>query len=202
LTSITQQVKPERFDNYEVGSKWDVRRHLSLTAAVYRLDRTNTRSTDPNDPTRIVQTGSQRTNGVELGANGRITSAWQIIGGYAWQDAYVTRATTAARAGARVAQVPRHTFSLWNMYQATPRVGAGLGIVYRSDMWAAIDNTVLLAGYTDVDAALYVGLTKGMRLQLNVNNLFDRSYFANADSNTNLSPGAPRSARVALVSHF
>ena len=33
----------------------------------YRLNRTNTRSTDPNDPTRIVQTGSQRTNGYELG---------------------------------------------------------------------------------------------------------------------------------------
>ena len=73
LTVITQQVKPERFNNYEAGVKWDVRPALSLTGAIYRLDRTNTRSTDPNDPTRIVQTGSQRTNGVELGINGQIT---------------------------------------------------------------------------------------------------------------------------------
>ena len=64
LTTITQQVKPEKFNNYEVGAKWDAADSLSLTTAVYRLDRTNTRSTDPNDPTRIVQTGSQRTNGL------------------------------------------------------------------------------------------------------------------------------------------
>ncbi|MEQ1949670.1 MAG: TonB-dependent receptor, partial [Bryobacteraceae bacterium] len=57
LTSVTQQLKPERFTNYEAGVKWDLARGLALTAAVYRLDRTNTRSTDPNDPTRIIQTG-------------------------------------------------------------------------------------------------------------------------------------------------
>src|SRR4029078_4011749 len=61
LTVITQQVEPEKFRNYEVGAKWDVLPGLSLTPALYRLDRTNTRSTDPNDPTRIVQIGSQRT---------------------------------------------------------------------------------------------------------------------------------------------
>ena len=117
LTTITQQVEPEKFNNYEVGAKWDVRPDLSLTTAVYRLDRTNTRSTDPNDPTRIVQTGSQRTNGYELGANGHLTPAWSVAGGYAYQDAFVTSATTAARAGAQVAQVPHHTLSLWNNYQ-------------------------------------------------------------------------------------
>ncbi len=60
LTAITQQVKPEQFNNYEVGAKWDARDNLSINTAVYRLDRTNTRSTDPNDPTRIVQTGASR----------------------------------------------------------------------------------------------------------------------------------------------
>src|SRR5207249_9179893 len=49
LTTITQQVKPEKFNNYELGIKWDIHRDLSVTTAVYRLDRTNTRSTDPKD---------------------------------------------------------------------------------------------------------------------------------------------------------
>ena len=44
LTAITQQVKPEQFTNYELGAKWDVRQRLSLNTAIYRLDRTNTRS--------------------------------------------------------------------------------------------------------------------------------------------------------------
>jgi len=98
-----------------------------LTVAAFRLDRTNTRSTDPNDPTRIVQTGSQRTNGLEFGVNGSITRLLKLAGGYAYEDAFITSATTAALAGAQVAQTPHHTFSLWNRYQIHRRVGAGLG---------------------------------------------------------------------------
>jgi catecholate siderophore receptor len=202
LTTITQQVKPEKFNNYELGVKWDMVRSLSLTAAVYRLDRTNTRSTDPNDPTRIVQTGSQRTNGFEIGANGSITRAWKIAGGYAYQDAFVTSATTAARAGAQVAQVPHHTFSLWNNYRIIPRLGAGLGILNRSDMYAAIDNSVTLPGYVRADAALYYSVTERVRLQANVENLFDKKYYINADSNTNISPGSSRAVRVGLTARF
>src|SRR5207248_104770 len=144
-------------------------------------DRTNSRSTDPNDPTRIVQTGSQRTNGFELGWSGSVTRAWRIAGGYAWQDAFVTSATTAAPVGAQVAQVPHHTFSFWNHYQILPRLGAGLGILNRAAMFAAIDNTVTLPGYTRADAAVYCALTEKMRVQANVENLFDGKYYINAD---------------------
>jgi catecholate siderophore receptor len=202
LTTITEQVKPEQFRNYEVGAKWDARSNVSLTTAVYRLDRTNTRSTDPNDPTRIVQTGSQRTNGYELGINGQVTPLWMIAGGYAYQDAYVTSATIAAVAGAHVAQVPNHTVSLWNNYQLRPRVAAALGILYRSDMFATIDNTIVLPGYTRIDAAGFVKLTEQLRLQLNIENLFDQTYYLNADSNTNISFGFPRAVRVGLTANF
>ena len=153
LTTITQQVEPERFNNYEVGVKWDMVPSLTMTTAVYRLDRTNTRSTDPNDPTRIIQTGSQRTNGYELALNGNLTPAWAIAGGYAYQNAYVTSATASAAAGAQVGQVPHHTLSLWNNYRLHPKLSAGVGLLYRSDMFVAVDNTVTLPGYTRVDAA-------------------------------------------------
>lgn len=202
LTVITEQLKPEKFANYEGGMKWDLVPTLSLTTAVYRLNRTNTRSTDPNDATRIVQTGSQRTNGYELGLNGRLTSAWKVAGGYAYQDAYVTSATAAARAGAQVAQVPRHTLSFWNHYQVRPRVAAGLGIIQRTKMFAAIDNTVTLPGYTRVDAAGYYTVNKDVRLQVNVENLFDVRYYVNADNNTNISPGFPRAIRFGLTARF
>ena len=202
LTTITQQAKPEKFNNYEIGAKWDVRPRLSLTTAIYRLDRVNTRAADPNDPTRIVQTGAQRTTGYELGVNGALSRVWRVAGGYAYQDAFVTSATTAAAAGAQVGQVPHHTFSLWNMLQLHPRVGAGVGIVSRSDMFAAIDDAVTLPGYARVDAAVYVPLARGMRLQANVENVFDRRYYVNADSNTNISPGSPRALRAALTVAF
>jgi catecholate siderophore receptor len=202
LTTVTQQVKPERFNNYEMGVKWDIRPALSFTTAAYRLDRTNTRATDPNDPTRIVQTGSQRTNGYEAGLNGQVTARWKIAGGYAFQDAFVTSATAAAPEGAIVGQVPRHTFSLWNNYQVHPRAAAAVGIIHRSDMFATISDTVTLPGYVRADAAAFVKLTNDLRLQLNLENVFDKRYFVNADSNTNISPGIPRTLRVAITAAF
>jgi len=202
LTTVTQQVKPEKFTNYEFGLKWDLRRFLSLTSAVYRLNRTNTRATDPNNPARIIQTGSQRTNGLEIGVNGSITRDWSIAGGYAYQDAFITSATTAAAAGKQAGQVPHHTLSLWNKYQIVSKVSAGLGIIHRSDMFAAVDNTVTLPGYTRVDAAIFYSLNEHWRLQANFENLFNRTYYANADGNTNISPGSPRAARVGLTARF
>ena len=202
LTTITQQVKPEKFTNFEMGAKWDVVNDLSMTMAVYRLDRTNTRSTDPNDLARIVQTGSQRTNGYELGVNGCIVPEWNIAGGYAYQNAFVTSATTAAKAGAQVGQVPHHTVSLWNNYQLHPRVRAALGVLHRSDMFATIDNTVTLPGYTRADAATYLSLTKQVRLQVNVENIFDKRYYINADTNTNISAGFPRTLRIGVTTTF
>jgi len=202
LTSITQQAIPEKFNNYEVGVKWDLRSDLSLTAAVYRLDRTNTRATDPNNPTAIVQTGGQRSNGFELGLSGSVTRKWKITGGYAYQDAFVVSATTAAAAGAQVAQVPHHTFSLWNNYQIARRWGAGLGVLERTKMFAAIDDTVTLPGYTRADAAVYYSISEKIRLQANVENLFNAKYYLNADSNTNISPGSSRAVRIGLTARF
>jgi catecholate siderophore receptor len=166
------------------------------------LDRTNTRSIDPSDPTRIVQTGSQRTNGFELGLNGAVTRDWKILGGYSYQDAYVTSPTSAAAIGARVAQVPRNTFSLWNNYRFSGKFGAGLGVIHRSDMYAAIDNRVVLPGYTRADAAFYYDISEKVALQANLENLLNRKYFVNADSNDNISPGRPRAVRFALNWRF
>ena len=77
-----------------------------------------------------------------------------------------------------------------------------MGLLYRSDMFVAVDNTVTLPGYTRADAALFYAMTDKLRLQLNVENLFDARYFINADSNTNISPGSPRVLRVALTTRF
>jgi len=202
LTTITQQVKPERFNNYEAGVKWNISRYLLLTIAAYRMDRINTRATDPNDPTRILQTGSQRTNGFEIGINGSITPDWQIAGGYAYQDAFISSATTAARAGALVAQVPHHSFSLWNNYRIMPRVGVGLGILHQTEMYAGVDNTVILPGYVRADGAVFFSLTERVRLQANIENLFDRRYYANAHSNSNIYPGSSRALRLGLTARF
>ncbi len=202
LTTITQQVKPEKFTNYEVGVKWDIRRYLSLTSALYRLNRTNTRSIDPNNPAAIIQTGSQRTNGFEIGVNGNITRDWSIAGGYSYQDAFITSATAAAALGRQVGQVPHNTFSLWNKYQIIRRLDVGLGIISRSDMFVAVDNTVVVPGLYESRRRVFYSFSERWRLQANIENLFNQKYFINADSNTNISPGSSRALRVGLTARF
>ena len=202
LTSVTQQVKPEKFTNYEAGVKWDILSKLSLASAIYRLDRTNTRAIHPTDPTVILQTGSQRTNGFEMSLDGAMTRRWSVTGGYSFQDAFISSSTTAAPEGRLVAQVPRHSFTLWNKYQILRRLSAGLGLIRRTDMYASIDNTVVLPAYTRVDAAVFYTFNEHWRVQANIENLFDTQYYQNADNNTNITPGSPRAAKIGLVARW
>jgi catecholate siderophore receptor len=69
-------------------------------------------------------------------------------------------------------------------------------------MFAAVDNAVVLPGYTRADAAVFFSVTEKWRLQANLQNLFGTQYYLNADGNNNISPGASRGARVALIARF
>ncbi|MGH7467363.1 MAG: TonB-dependent receptor [Longimicrobiales bacterium] len=193
LTVTTQTLEPEQFTTYEAGAKWDPSPDLSLTAAVYQLDRTNTSAPDPTDPTRTVQTGSQRSKGLELSAAGRLLRNWQTLLGYNYQNVEITSRTANAQPGQQPALTPKHTLSLWHRYDLTPRLGVGLGLVHQDAMFAAIDNAVTLPSFTRADGALFFRLNEPVRAQLNVQNIFDEKYFASAHSNNNITPGAPRS---------
>ena len=202
LTATTETLEPEKFENFEVGAKLDVATGLALTGAVYRLDRTNTSAPDPVDPSRTVQTGSQRTRGVELGATGNLTPAWQMAAAYALQDAEITSRTAQAEPGAQVPVVPEHTLSLWNRYQVHRMWGVGLGVVYQDEMFAAIDNAVTLPSFTRFDAGVFFTLKGHVHAQVNVENLFDEEYFITSHSNNNISPGSPRAVRVSMTAGF
>jgi catecholate siderophore receptor len=202
LTTTTSTLEPERFRNLEVGAKWDVRPDLALTVSVYRLDRTNTSARDPNDPTRTVQTGSQRTSGYELSLSGDVTSAWQVALGFALQRALIRSATAAAAAGSTVPMVPGQTVSLWNRYQLLPALGIGAGVIHQAKVYAAIDDAVTLPAFTRADAALFYTLNRFVRAQANVENVFDRRYFATAQGNNNIMPGATRTLRLSLTTGF
>ncbi|MBN9133327.1 MAG: TonB-dependent siderophore receptor [Nitrosospira multiformis] len=202
LSLSNAALKPEQFMNLELGAKWDIRPDLALTAALYQLERSNVIAPVPNDPARSMLVDGQRARGAEVGLMGRITPQWSVMGGYAYTDAEITRAITGARAGAVVAQVPKHTVSMWNRYDFTPFLGLGLGVIHRSSMYAALDNTVLLPGFTRMDAAMFVRLNKVIRVQANIENLANIDYIASAHNNNNILPGAPRIYRLTAVANF
>ena len=203
LSASNAALDPETFRNRELGAKWDIRPELQASIAVYRLDRGNVAVTDPADATRMILVDGQTTEGVEIGVAGRITENWQLMGGYAYQDGEITTTQSAtAVAGNRLAQLPEHSASLWNRYDFNQAFGIGLGIIHRGSIFANVDNTVTLPSFTRFDAALYWTLNPAMQLQLNVENLGNKRYFASAHSNNNISPGTPRSAWVSLNFHF
>jgi len=193
-------LEPERFDNYEIGARFEPREGFILSAAAYQLDRTNTRAPGPT-PGTVVQTGEQRSRGVELEASGRIMPNWFLTAGYAYQEAEILSRTTACDPAVRqceVPQVPRHMASAWTRYDFTPRIGAGLGVHHQSESFASISNAVVLPAYTRVDAALFFRLSPAVEAQLNVENLLGEDYFPTAHNDSNISTGGPRNLRVTI----
>lgn len=203
LTSINQGLKPEKFINYEIGGKLEINPDLLATLAVYRLNRNNVAVVNPATGIADRLVDGQRTNGVEIGINGKLTSAWSINGGYAHQDAkLLATASATALNGAIVGMVPKNTLSLWNRYDFTQALGAGLGLIRRDDMFASTSNTVVLPSYTRVDAALFYTINANYKLQVNVENLTDKKYYLYANGDNNITPGAPRAYRVSLHANF
>jgi catecholate siderophore receptor len=200
LSLSNQALEPEEFRNYEIGTKWDLTRSLAASAAVYRLDRGNVAIADPGDPTRSLLVDAQRTKGIELELTGSPMPSLTFVGGYAYQDGRITRGISAnAEAGAVLAQLPRHSLSLWSKFAFLPRWSAALGVIQRTDLFASTDNSVVVPGFTRVDAGIFFDVSDRVRAQVNVENLFDANYFASAHNNNNITPGSPRGVRFAVT---
>jgi catecholate siderophore receptor len=139
----------------------------------------------------------QRVDGFEFGLSGEVTDRWQMMAGYAHQDSELR--TPGAQSANELGQVPEHSVSFWNRYDLSARLGFGVGVVYRSDVFVATDNAVTLPSFTRVDGAAFYSINDNVQLQLNVENLLDEEYYASAHSNNNIMPGAPRAYRLGLT---
>jgi catecholate siderophore receptor len=203
LTDGTVILEPQKFVQREVGVKWNALPRLLYTAAVYDLIRTNVPLPDPNRPGFFILSGSNRIRGFESELKGYLNDRWQSWLGYAYTDARVSSDTSPTiRAGNRIQLVPFHQFSWWNKYQIDPVWAASLGVIYFSDSFASSDDSVYLPGFVRFDAGVYAQVTETWKAQLNIENIFNKGYWASADGNNNLSPGQPRTVRLKVTATF
>ena len=209
LTVTNAALRPEKFINQEIGTKFDITPALSLSAAVYKLQREDMAIADPNAPTSTILVDGQETKGVEFGISGNITDKWSMFGGVAFQDGEITEqqgtGPSAILKGAETAQTPRRTFSLWNRYDINETWGIALGVVSRSEMYAltpTASQSTILPGYTRYDAAVYAKLSDQLQLQINLENLTNKEYAASAHNNNNILPGSPFTGRATLTYNF
>ena len=199
LTPTTETVAPQRFENTELGLKWDLNPALSLTTALFRVERGLFTSVDPNNVSNIITIPGSVTEGFEAQIIGRLTDLWTVNAGYSYLDSTVDGGQFD---GNRTLQTPEHMVSIWNEYQATRALALAVGLTYQDDFFVREDNAVLVPGYTRVDAAAYYDVSDRTRLQLNVENLLDEDYFPDAHSNDNITVGRPLNARLTVRHRF
>jgi iron complex outermembrane receptor protein len=196
--------KPGRGTQYEVGVKADINDKLSTTLAFYDLTRTNVNTADPDNPNFEIQTGEQNSRGVEFNIGGEILPGWNVIAGYAYTDARITKDNTFP-VGSRISNVPRHSFNLWTSYEiqkgALQGLGFGLGFSYVGDRPGTFDNSLTLPSYLRTDAGIFYKRGR-FRAALNVNNLFDVDYFVDSNAGFPVYPGEPLTVQGTISWEF
>ncbi|MBW4622902.1 MAG: TonB-dependent siderophore receptor [Cyanosarcina radialis HA8281-LM2] len=184
---------PERATQYEVGVKADITPRLSTTLALYDLTRTNVTTTDVENPVFSIQSGKQRSRGVEFDITGEILPGWEIIAGYAYTDARVVEDNDFP-VGNRLFAVPEHAFNIWTTYRIqngfAKGLGFGLGLYFLGERPLDTNNTVYLPSFLRTDAAIFY--ERGpLRAALNIRNLFDVENYTAGGSSEFVSVGTP-----------
>lgn len=185
LTTRNEDLAPEKVRSFEIGTKWDVMDDLSLTAALFRTEKTNARVTDPFG--NVATIGKNRAQGLELGVNGQINDRWGISGGYTFTDAKIIDAGYAQDDsgayvpspdnGNRMHYIARHSLAVWSTYQVDDRWTVGGGATYTGKRFMNAANTAELPSQWRVDAMAAFKIDERANLQMNVNNIFDEKLY-------------------------
>lgn len=207
LSASNANLPPEQNSNYEIGAKLDFfDGRLSATAALFRLEKTNARTTSATDQNLQELSGEVRTDGFEFGLAGEILPKWDISATYAYLDAEVVASNNSAVGsvsgieksyqGMRTVNVPEHSGVVWSTYHLTDNWEVGGGVYYASSRYADSVNEAVLPGYARLDAMLAYH-QKHFDVQLNVFNLTDTVYYESGRTNSAL-PGTPVSGQLTV----
>ncbi|KAB2928482.1 MAG: TonB-dependent receptor plug domain-containing protein [Dechloromonas sp.] len=207
--------KPEKTENIELGTKWNVLDgKLLLTAAVFRIVKSDVMEGDGYTSTGTLNTGKNRVHGIEFGMAGNITSKLSAQAGVTFMKAKVLDAFNEANEGKTLSNFADRTASAQLRYQATPKFGFGTAVKYESKKYAGQPDTAAafdalgrysqpVPAYTVWDLFADYRIDKQTKLRLNVGNVFDKDYYLAAyRSGSFLYMGDARNARLTLNYEF
>ena len=165
--------------------------------------------TDPDDVTKKIIVDGQRSRGLEFTLNGNLTDRYSVLAGYNYVNAEITKdqgvGSSAISEGTRLGNVASHNFSIWNKYEFNSTWSAAIGMIGRGEMYAAtptISTSVTIPGWTRMDAAAYARIDEKTRVQFNIENLLDKTYYSSAHNVNNIMVGMPLNAKVTLIQDF
>ncbi|KAA8559554.1 Ferric-anguibactin receptor FatA [Pseudomonas extremaustralis] len=209
-SNADEVLPPTTSRQLEVGIKRDFQR-LSLTAALFQITQ-DLQYNRPNDDgsTTFVQQGKQKNVGIELSANGHVTSDLQVSASVAAIRARVSGSGTDDYDGHQAINVPKLRASLHGDYSIPGIPGLALlgGVQYSASKYANRTATVKVDDYAVFDVGGRYSTKVGdydTVLRLAVDNLFDKRYWRDVGESAGdgyLFLGAPRTARLSATVNF
>jgi catecholate siderophore receptor len=196
----TVNLKPEGDTTYEIGGKWGfLKDRLGATAALFRVDKSNTFYTDPTTGIETTTDDKDRVQGVELGLTGKITPLWGVLASYSYMDGKIVGSEISAFnpipvVGNLVPYVSKNGVALWTTYDIAPvfqgipgHLLVGGGINYRSDYYLDDPNSLRIPAAATVDAMLSYDLER-YHMAFNVTNLTNTLTYNSAFSSGYATP--------------
>jgi iron complex outermembrane receptor protein len=206
------ELPPEEGISYEVGTKFELFDGITATAALFHIDKENVLYNEiiPGGETIARTSGHVRSQGFEFDVAGALTDNWSIIASYGYTNAKIIEDATYA--GKRPVNVAKHTASLYLTYdfgevfgtENTLKVGGG--VRGRSKRAGVYSNEYFLPGYVVADAfaAYTVQTERPVTFQLNLKNIFDKTYYTSSIYASNLGNqiGEPFEASLSVRMDF
>lgn len=206
---------PESGRAFELGSKWEnATKTLGGTIALYDIRKKNMLTADPANAGFSIAAGEVRSRGMDLDLSGQLSRHWRMNASFSYIDATVLR-DNQLEVGGRLLNIPRVNGSVLVMYEDAAgnggRYGLGGGFTYsgkrlgESRTQAQADAgtpSFELPAYTVAKLAAYWRVSPTLRLSLDVDNLFDKTYYTNSFQHTWVSPGSPRIVVLGMQAKF
>ncbi len=210
-SSSTQQfdepIKPQISELFETGIKANFfSGKLATSLAFYQLTVENVavNANDISNPDLFVQEGQVRSQGIELEANGNITSNLSANFAYAFCDAKITKSKTAAQVGTRLENAPRNSGSTWIKYDFKKGSLKGFGIsagYLQVSARNTLDSLIKLPGYVILNGGVQYSY-KHFTIAVKAGNITNKVYWMAAYNNVSKWPGEPSNFMLNLQYKF
>ena len=198
--------EPERGQSKEVGLKYESPdKRYGGTLSLFDIKKKNVLTNDPNNAGYSVTAGEVRSRGIEFDFSGQLTNKIRLLANYAYIDAKIIKDINVALQNVRLTNIPKHGGSLLAMYEDGfngSRYGVGAGVNYVGKRAGNSIDTFKLPGYTTVRTMAYWKPNPTLRFSLDIDNLFDKHYYASSHDVFWINPGAPRTITLGVQAKF
>lgn len=197
---------PNQSESIEGGIKYVAANgRLTATASVFSIQQSNILVADPVNAGFTIAGGEAQSQGFEFDLQGEIAPGLDLWVSYAFVDAEIENDVAdpdfgkLIRAGDPLLNIPEHTLNVQLAYSteiAGREARFGGGVLHVSERLGEVGTAFELPDYTLARLFAEAELTKGVRLRLDIDNLFDTTWYSNSFSQLWVQPGTPRNARV------